>query len=87
MFLLGIFVFATVVGNVGDVISNMNAARTNFQSRFESIYDLSLISHPYHSSATFASTFASWLRYREYMSARSEVLNFFARIQLDVSPS
>ena len=28
-----------------------------------------------------------WLRYREYMSARSEVLNFFARIQLDVSPS
>ena len=27
-----------------------------------------------------------WLRYREYMSARSEVLNFFARIQLDVSP-
>lgn len=85
MFLLGIFVFATVVGNVGDVISNMNAARTNFQSRFESIYDLSLISHPYHSSATFASTL--WLRYREYMSARLEVLNFFARIQLDVSPS
>ncbi|XP_074627636.1 cyclic nucleotide-gated channel alpha-3-like isoform X1 [Acropora palmata] len=37
MFLLGIFVFATVVGNVGDVISNMNAARTNFQSRMDSI--------------------------------------------------
>lgn len=35
MFLLGIFVFATVVGNVGDVISNMNAARTNFQARYE----------------------------------------------------
>ena len=35
MFLLGIFVFATVVGNVGDVISNMNAARTNFQARLE----------------------------------------------------
>lgn len=88
MFLLGIFVFATVVGNVGDVISNMNAARTNFQSRFESICDLSLISHPYHSSATFAllCQLVFWLRYREYMSARSEVLNFFARIQLDVSP-
>ena len=27
--------FATVVGNVGDVISNMNAARTNFQGRYE----------------------------------------------------
>ncbi|XP_068689306.1 cyclic nucleotide-gated channel alpha-3-like [Montipora foliosa] len=37
MFLLGIFVFATVVGNVGDVISNMNAARTNFQARMDSI--------------------------------------------------
>ena len=37
MFLLGIFVFATVVGNVGDVISNMNAARTNFQARFVTI--------------------------------------------------
>ena len=56
MFLLGIFVFATVVGNVGDVISNMNAARTNFQSRFETLCELHLISHPYHSSATFAST-------------------------------
>jgi len=38
MFLLGIFVFATVVGNVGDVISNMNAARTNFQARLEIQY-------------------------------------------------
>ncbi|PFX23116.1 Cyclic nucleotide-gated cation channel alpha-3 [Stylophora pistillata] len=37
MFLLGIFVFATVVGNVGDVISNMNAARTNFQARMDAI--------------------------------------------------
>lgn len=37
MFLLGIFVFATVVGNVGDVISNMNAPRTNFQGRMDSI--------------------------------------------------
>lgn len=33
-FLIGVFVFAAVVGNVGDVISNMNAARTEFQSRF-----------------------------------------------------
>lgn len=40
MFLLGIFVFATVVGNVGDVISNMNAARTNFQSRLEIQYQI-----------------------------------------------
>ncbi|XP_031549231.1 cyclic nucleotide-gated cation channel alpha-3-like isoform X2 [Actinia tenebrosa] len=37
MFLLGIFVFAAVVGNVGDVISNMNAARTDFQIKMDYI--------------------------------------------------
>ena len=34
-FLIGVFVFAAVVGNVGDVISNMNAARHDFQARSE----------------------------------------------------
>lgn len=38
MFLLGIFVFAAVVGNVGDVISNMNAARTDFQIKLVTPY-------------------------------------------------
>ena len=33
-FLIGVFVFAAVVGNVGDVISNMHAARQDFQSRY-----------------------------------------------------
>ncbi|XP_048580019.1 cyclic nucleotide-gated cation channel alpha-3 isoform X2 [Nematostella vectensis] len=37
MFLFGIFVFAAVVGNVGDVISNMNAARTDFQTKMDYI--------------------------------------------------
>ncbi|KAK7502695.1 hypothetical protein BaRGS_00005945, partial [Batillaria attramentaria] len=36
-FLIGVFVFAAVVGNVGDVISNMNAARHNFQARMDQI--------------------------------------------------
>lgn len=36
-FLIGVFVFAAVVGNVGDVISNMNAARQEFQSRMDQI--------------------------------------------------
>ncbi|XP_052781323.1 cyclic nucleotide-gated channel rod photoreceptor subunit alpha-like [Mya arenaria] len=36
-FLVGMFVFAAVVGNVGDVISNMNATRTEFQSRMDQI--------------------------------------------------
>ncbi|KAL4238355.1 hypothetical protein ACF0H5_003067 [Mactra antiquata] len=36
-FLIGVFVFAAVVGNVGDVISNMNAARTEFQSRMDQL--------------------------------------------------
>ena len=29
--------FAAVVGNVGDVISNMNAARTEFQAKVDDI--------------------------------------------------
>ncbi|KAK3732818.1 hypothetical protein QZH41_017715, partial [Actinostola sp. cb2023] len=37
MFLLGIFVFAAVVGNVGDVISNMNAQRMDFQIKMDYI--------------------------------------------------
>ncbi|CAH1791706.1 unnamed protein product, partial [Owenia fusiformis] len=36
-FLVGVFVFAAVVGNVGDVISNMNAARQEFQGRMDSV--------------------------------------------------
>ncbi|CAL1534599.1 unnamed protein product, partial [Lymnaea stagnalis] len=36
-FLIGVFVFAAVVGNVGDVISNMNAARRDFQARMDQI--------------------------------------------------
>ena len=34
-FLVGVFMFATVVGNVGDVISNMNAAKVEFQQKLE----------------------------------------------------
>lgn len=33
-FLIGVFVFAAVVGNVGDVISNIHAARQDFQARY-----------------------------------------------------
>ena len=33
----GVFVFAAVVGNVGDVISNMHAARTEFQAKVDDI--------------------------------------------------
>ena len=36
-FFNGVFVFAAVVGNVGDVISNMNAARTEFQAKVDDI--------------------------------------------------
>ncbi|XP_076366629.1 cyclic nucleotide-gated channel alpha-3-like isoform X1 [Tachypleus tridentatus] len=36
-FLIGVFVFATVVGNVGDVISNMNATRQDFQAKMDQI--------------------------------------------------
>lgn len=36
-FLIGVLIFATIVGNVGAMISNMNAARVEFQSRIDSI--------------------------------------------------
>ena len=36
-FLLGILIFATIVGNVGSMISNMNAERVEFQHRMDSV--------------------------------------------------
>ncbi|XP_038073452.1 cyclic nucleotide-gated channel rod photoreceptor subunit alpha-like [Patiria miniata] len=36
-FLVGVFLFAAVVGNVGDVISNMNAARQEFTTKMDAI--------------------------------------------------
>ncbi|XP_062239538.1 cGMP-gated cation channel alpha-1 [Platichthys flesus] len=36
-FLVGVLIFATIVGNVGSMITNMNAARANFQSRIDAI--------------------------------------------------
>ncbi|XP_072914573.1 cyclic nucleotide-gated channel alpha-2-like isoform X2 [Hemitrygon akajei] len=36
-FLVGVLIFATVVGNVGSMISNMNASRANFQARVDAI--------------------------------------------------
>lgn len=36
-FLTGVLIFATIVGNVGAMISNMNAARAEFQAKIDSI--------------------------------------------------
>ncbi|XP_061640797.1 cyclic nucleotide-gated cation channel alpha-3-like isoform X1 [Phyllopteryx taeniolatus] len=36
-FLTGVLIFATIVGNVGAMISNMNAARVEFQAKIDSI--------------------------------------------------
>lgn len=36
-FLVGVLIFATIVGNVGAMISNMNAARAEFQAKIDSI--------------------------------------------------
>lgn len=36
-FLVGVLIFATIVGNVGSMITNMNASRIDFQSRLDSI--------------------------------------------------
>jgi Ion transport protein len=34
-FLVGVLIFATIVGNVGSMISNMNASRVEFQNRMD----------------------------------------------------
>lgn len=36
-FLIGLLIFATIVGNIGSMITNMNAARADFQSRMDSV--------------------------------------------------
>lgn len=36
-FLVGVLIFATIVGNVGSMITNMNAARAEFQNRMDGI--------------------------------------------------
>ncbi|XP_038631580.1 cyclic nucleotide-gated olfactory channel-like [Scyliorhinus canicula] len=36
-FLVGVLIFATIVGNVGSMISNMNAARTEFQAKVDAV--------------------------------------------------
>lgn len=34
---VGVLIFATIVGNVGSMITNMNAARADFQARIDAI--------------------------------------------------
>ncbi|KAG8199681.1 hypothetical protein JTE90_022131 [Oedothorax gibbosus] len=36
-FLVGVLIFATIVGNIGSMITNMNAARADFQSRMDNV--------------------------------------------------
>ncbi|XP_054709775.1 cyclic nucleotide-gated cation channel alpha-3-like [Uloborus diversus] len=36
-FLVGVLIFATIVGNVGSMITNMNAARAEFQSKMDNV--------------------------------------------------
>ena len=36
-YLIGILIFATIVGNVGSMISNMNASRSEFQRRMDGV--------------------------------------------------
>ncbi|XP_077321813.1 cyclic nucleotide-gated channel alpha-2-like [Lithobates pipiens] len=36
-FLVGVLIFATIVGNVGSMISNMNATRTEFQAKIDAV--------------------------------------------------
>jgi hypothetical protein len=35
--MIGILIFATIVGNIGSMITNMNASRTEFQTRMDAV--------------------------------------------------
>lgn len=34
---IGVLIFATIVGNIGSMITNMNAAKAEFQNRMDAI--------------------------------------------------
>ncbi|QQP38424.1 Cyclic nucleotidegated cation channellike, partial [Caligus rogercresseyi] len=36
-FLIGVLIFATIVGNIGSMITNMNAARADFQNKMDAV--------------------------------------------------
>lgn len=36
-FMIGVLIFATIVGNIGSMISNMNASRSDFQNKMDAI--------------------------------------------------
>ena len=36
-FLLGVLIFATIVGNIGSMITNMNASRADFRNKMDAI--------------------------------------------------
>jgi len=36
-FLVAVLVFATIIGNVGNIISSMNAERTEFQEKMDGV--------------------------------------------------
>lgn len=36
-FMAGVLIFATIVGNIGSMISNMNLARVEFQNRMDGV--------------------------------------------------
>ncbi|KAK4022302.1 hypothetical protein OUZ56_007775 [Daphnia magna] len=36
-YMIGILIFATIVGNIGSMITNMNASRTEFQTRMDAV--------------------------------------------------
>lgn len=44
-FLVGVLIFATIVGNIATMISNMNAAQAQFQSRVDSIKQYMQVRH------------------------------------------
>lgn len=74
-FLVGVLIFATIVGNIATMISNMNAAQAQFQARIDNIKHYMQVSDVLHMNTfvliSFCDVSISFFVYRLEKSARS----------------
>ena len=67
-FLVGVLVFATIVGNIATMISNMNAAQAQFQSRIDNIKQYMQVDCSLTSTETAGTRFSMHVSYFYYFS-------------------
>ena len=78
-FLVGVLIFASIVGNIGAMIANMNAARNEFQNRMDAIkqYMVGFISYGQNQNFVLCSVWyqLSWGRDGMYLFLRWYILD------------